>query len=667
MSASLEMSARPTSLQSGDAAKGDLVSDNPLRGGVQPRSTRLKSEPVEISSLRDRGQRNARGSRGSRLSASLMGIVPAPGSPEERSPGNDGADFKDSEHKKGRTKSWHFGFPRLDEEPPKEHKSSLNSMIKIHLQRQTSIREGLHGVGIGADAKKRKPGRHRNRPSISGNIDRMLDKNNRELTTAEKVHAFLEEPLGSPGAFIFMLVIVFCIIISIILYIIRSSVNNDRDRQGVKGTIDAINYIFCAELVARMCSHIANNLNPAKQLYLWIDFLSIFPFLLEIALEEIPDGVKAFNALRVLRLLKLGRYYNGFDIFSKSLKMSFEALLVPLSFFLIFGLFCAVLLFHIENGNENQCTNGYGADHFIDIPQTIWFIMVTMTTVGYGDLVPCTPQGKIMTVVTMLGGVIFMAMPIAVIGTNFTQTWANKEQTLIIIRFKEMIRVRRNLTWDDCSQLFSYIAGGGGQHFDYGHMRQLVKMIDLSMTSKEVHSLFNYYDEDEVGKVEQEKILRSLYMHRYKVADRGNIDATMQKSAAMFNRHQSQFIPASVQNLTARNSHADSKLPVPGRDSIAEVAGIRENQERILRLLDALAAQVRAIGTARGVTSGAPVLSSRLPMQQSRVESDGLSTPQLGSARSDQVSASSGPSRAQTDAKLGADGDPLVNSDAPAE
>jgi voltage-gated potassium channel Kch len=280
----------------------------------------------------------------------------------------------------------------------------------------------------------------------------------------------------------------------------------------MKIVLDIINIIFTVELVARVLSFLTIRLNPLRQVYTWIDFLSLVPFFMDMAFTgaAVPKPFGAFNALRVVRLIKLGRYYTGFDIFSKAVGESLEALLVPVSFLLIFGLFCSVLLFHLEHGMENGCQHGYGADHFVDIPQTIWFIMVTMTTVGYGDLVPCTIGGRFVTTVAMLGGLIFMAIPIAVIGTNFTQTWANKESTLLLIQFKEHIRVTKRLRYDHCVGLFRFITNDR-KYMTYTHLRSLVKRVGMDITAKKTHRLFEVFDEDQSGKVPIVRILQTLY------------------------------------------------------------------------------------------------------------------------------------------------------------
>jgi hypothetical protein len=78
---------------------------------------------------------------------------------------------------------------------------------------------------------------------------------------------------------------------------------------------------------------------------------------------------------------------------------------------------------------ECECGN---PNPFTSIPATFWYILVTMTTVGYGDHVPVTPLGKLVAVFAMISGIIILALPITVIGTNFARVLREIQQEKVL-------------------------------------------------------------------------------------------------------------------------------------------------------------------------------------------------------------------------------------------
>ena len=69
---------------------------------------------------------------------------------------------------------------------------------------------------------------------------------------------------------------------------------------------------------------------------------------------------------------------------------------------------------------------------FSSIPATMWWCIVTMTTVGYGDMYPTTGIGKIIAVPTMLAGILIFALPITVIGSNYETAYHNEVRSRVV-------------------------------------------------------------------------------------------------------------------------------------------------------------------------------------------------------------------------------------------
>ena len=75
----------------------------------------------------------------------------------------------------------------------------------------------------------------------------------------------------------------------------------------------------------------------------------------------------------------------------------------------------------------------YGNEDFDNIFKAAWFVIVTLSTVGYGDISPVSPLGKFLTVPIIVAGLLFMAMPISIVGNNFTLAIEEKEKLALTL------------------------------------------------------------------------------------------------------------------------------------------------------------------------------------------------------------------------------------------
>ena len=96
-------------------------------------------------------------------------------------------------------------------------------------------------------------------------------------------------------------------------------------------------------------------------------------------------------------------------------------------------LFSSVMYLVEDQGSSEAADCPMGVCQFRSIPSTFWWAIVTMTTVGYGDAVPVTVAGKVVAGATMICGIIVIALPISVLGNNFTKLMQQfADESLII-------------------------------------------------------------------------------------------------------------------------------------------------------------------------------------------------------------------------------------------
>ncbi|XP_042332421.1 potassium voltage-gated channel subfamily A member 7 [Sceloporus undulatus] len=179
---------------------------------------------------------------------------------------------------------------------------------------------------------------------------------------------------------------------------------------------------FSFELLVRF---IACPSKPAffKNIMNMIDFVAIIPYFVALGTEFAQQrGVsqpamslailRVIRLVRVFRIFKLSRHSKGLQILGQTLKASMRELGL-----LIFFLFIGVILF-------SSAVYFAEADHddtnFTSIPAAFWWAVVTMTTVGYGDMYPETMGGKIVGSLCAIAGVLTISLPVPVIVSNFS-------------------------------------------------------------------------------------------------------------------------------------------------------------------------------------------------------------------------------------------------------
>lgn len=141
-----------------------------------------------------------------------------------------------------------------------------------------------------------------------------------------------------------------------------------------------------------------------------IDLLAILPFYLA-ALVAID--LRFLRVFRILRLLKLTRYSAAIETLARVVYQQRRPLLATVVIAATVLVFASSLMYLLEHTAQPQ--------HFGNIPAAMWWTIVTMTTVGYGDVVPMTPFGRILAGFVMLTGIGMLALPTGILATGFIQ------------------------------------------------------------------------------------------------------------------------------------------------------------------------------------------------------------------------------------------------------
>lgn len=144
--------------------------------------------------------------------------------------------------------------------------------------------------------------------------------------------------------------------------------------------------------------------------YSIIDLLVILPYYLSLFFNL---DLRILRTLRILRILKFTRYFSSLSILTKVLKSELMPISAALSIMLLMVLVASSFIYLVEKDVQPEV--------FSSIPAAMWWSIVTLSTVGYGDVVPMTLIGKLIGTVMMILGVGMVALPAGMLASRFSE------------------------------------------------------------------------------------------------------------------------------------------------------------------------------------------------------------------------------------------------------
>ncbi|WP_103864630.1 ion transporter [Aquimarina sp. I32.4] len=244
-----------------------------------------------------------------------------------------------------------------------------------------------------------------------------MDNNSPNITWKNQLHSIIYEADTRIGK-LFDVILLILIVLSIIFVMLES----------VKGlpleTYRLLNYaewvitvFFTLEYVARIIS-IKKPSSYVFSFYGIIDLLSTLPLYLSFFITGTSAllAVRALRLLRVFRILKISRYISESNRLAKAIKDSRAKILVFLFAVLVLCIIMGTVMYIVE-GEESG---------FKSIPISVYWCIVTLTTVGYGDIAPITPLGQFIAAIIMVMGYGIIAVPTGIVSAEYTQHQINK-------------------------------------------------------------------------------------------------------------------------------------------------------------------------------------------------------------------------------------------------
>jgi voltage-gated potassium channel len=178
-------------------------------------------------------------------------------------------------------------------------------------------------------------------------------------------------------------------------------------------TIEYLLRLWIAPLDARYAKPFTGRLRYALSLMAMIDLLAILPAFLPLIFTVDLRIVRFLRVFRLFRLFKMSRYVQSLNTLDDVVRSKKEELIVIVVMILILLVFSSSLIYLVEN--EAQ------PDKFSDIPSAMWWGVATLTTVGYGDVYPVTPLGKLLSGFIAFLGIGMFALPTGILASGFAE------------------------------------------------------------------------------------------------------------------------------------------------------------------------------------------------------------------------------------------------------
>lgn len=233
-----------------------------------------------------------------------------------------------------------------------------------------------------------------------------------------KLHTIIYEA-DTPMGKLFDVVLLILILVSVILVMLESVTSIDTHYHDLLYFGEwVITIFFTIEYILRIIT-VKKASNYIFSFYGIIDFLSTIPLYLSFILagSNALLAVRALRLLRVFRILKITRYMGEANKLNKALRDSKPKIFVFLFAVLILSIIAGTIMYLVEGEQSG----------FVSIPISVYWCIVTLTTVGFGDIAPVTPLGQFIAAIIMIMGYGIIAVPTGIVSAEY----ASKKTTTL--------------------------------------------------------------------------------------------------------------------------------------------------------------------------------------------------------------------------------------------
>lgn len=216
----------------------------------------------------------------------------------------------------------------------------------------------------------------------------------------------------------FDVVLMLCITLSVVIAIFGSTF----EAQWLKSTVFYLEYFFTVFFTIEYILRIYCSKNPKNYIFSVfgiIDLLAILPMYLGIFLPQIQYAIvfRVLRLVRIFRVLKLFSFLTEGNVLIQAILASWKKIAVFFMFVVLLVICLGTLMFMVEGQQPDT--------QFDNVPNCIYWAVVTLSTVGYGDIAPVTPMGRFLSAIIMMLGYTILAVPTGIISAEFIKDSRN--------------------------------------------------------------------------------------------------------------------------------------------------------------------------------------------------------------------------------------------------
>ncbi|CAE7566833.1 KCNA1 [Symbiodinium microadriaticum] len=341
----------------------------------------------------------------------------------------------------------------------------------------------------------------------------------RKRTKLQKqVWMFLEDPDLIRGGRIYENVLSCVILASAWLPVIPKQFLgvNDTTVFGLDLALFSVDCLFFLEVTLRFYG-CPNRLRFFTSFYNALDILSvILPMAMKLRVQSLSlaaednldmSGIELLLIVLVpvVRLLKLLRRFENSHLIQQAFSEALGALpsLLYCMMLLVFFFSSVIYVLESESGNIES------------MPRAIWFTMVTLSTVGYGDIVPKSSGGNMVVCVLIVVSAMYMAMPIGIVGKAFGSVWDDRHRLLLMQRLRTRFATVGYDPQDIPGLFCNYDENGDGE-LSMDEFRRMLQQLEVEAKDERAHDVFQAFDNDGSGAIDDSEFIKTLFPTAYK-------------------------------------------------------------------------------------------------------------------------------------------------------